>query len=284
MNKTNAQLITQRYGKANVRVLKVAREGGRDSLKELEISVLLQGEFQDSYIRADNRLVVPADTLKNTVYVLAQENLGTENEDFALALGEHFLKTYHQVERVEIELSERRWERLAVGGTPHEHAFERQGEARPTVNATCSKAGTTVQSGIEDLVLLKSSGAGFAGFVKDEYTTLTETTERIFSTRLKAAWVYQSKPARYSATNTAILQAALAVFATEYSPSTQQTLFKMGEAALAAAPEISQIRLSMPNRHYALANLAAFDRENPNEIYVGEEGPHSQIEGTVARR
>jgi len=117
------KLSYHRYGKARVRVLKVLRQGSRHTLKELEISVMLQGDFEASFIGADNRLIVPTDTMKNTVYVLARQQLGTDTEAFGLALGRHFLDTYPQVSHAEIGLSERSWDRMIVEDHPHDHSF-----------------------------------------------------------------------------------------------------------------------------------------------------------------
>jgi urate oxidase len=221
--------------------------------------------------------------MKNTVYVLAREKLGAEMEDFGLALGEHFLKTYPQVEQVDIGLSERGWERIAVGAQPHPHAFVQHSAARTFAQVACTRGGSSVESGIEDLLILKTTGSGFEGYVKDEFTTLAPTKDRIMATKLKATWAYEKRPAMYSAANGAILEAMLAVFARNYSPSVQVTLFQMGEAALQAAPEISKVSLAMPNKHCLLVNLAPFGLENPNEIFVPTDEPHGQIEGTVSR-
>jgi urate oxidase len=277
------KLAHHHYGKAKVRLMKVIRDGPRHTLKELEISVMLQGDFDASYTRADNSLVVPTDTMKNTVNILAWEKLGTENEEFALALGKHFLKTYVQVSQVDIGLSERCWDRLKVAGSPHDHSFAQEDAAKPTVRATCSRSGSNVESGIEDLLILKTTGSGFEGFEKDKYTTLAETDDRIFATQLKAQWSYERSPASYTHTNSSILEVMLSVFAATYSPSVQATLFQMGEAALKVAPEISKISLAMPNKHCLRINLAPFGLDNRNELFVPTDEPHGQIEGTVSR-
>jgi urate oxidase len=277
------KLTQHHYGKAKVRVMKVTRTGAQHSLKELEVSVMLRGDFDASYTRADNRLVVPTDTMKNTVYGLAREKLGAETEDFGLALGEHFLTTYPQVEQADIGLSERAWERIAVGAQPHPHAFIQKDAARMFAQVACARSGSVVVAGIEDLLILKTAGSGFEGYVPDRFTTLPPTKDRIMATKLKAAWTYEKRPAKYSTTNGAILEAMLSVFALNYSPSVQVTLFQMGEAALQAAPEISKVSLAMPNKHCLLVNLAPFGLDNPSEIFVPTDEPHGQIEGTVTR-
>ena len=277
------KLIQHQSGKARVRVMKITRTGKQHSIKELTVEVGLSGDFDASFTKADNRLVVATDSMRNTVNVFAKKKLGAHTEEFGMALGEHFLKTYPQVQRVEIGLSERCWTRLAVGGQPHAHAFSEKSPAKPFARIICTKKETQIESGIEDLLILKSTGSGFEDFLRDEFTTLPETSDRIFATKLKATWTYTRKPKNYSATNEKILSAMLAVFAKNFSPSVQVTLFQMGEAALKAAPEISKVHLAMPNKHCLLINLAPFGLENKNELFVPTDEPHGQIEGTVAR-
>ena len=277
------KLIESHYGKARVRVLKVFRNGLRHSAKELDVQVMLQGRFDASFTKADNRLVVATDSMKNTVNVFAKKKLGAETEEFGLALGEHFLKTYRHVSRVEVGLTEHCWARIPVGGKPHPHSFSEKGAARPFAKITCTRKGNLIESGITDLFILKTTRSGFENFLRDEFTTLPETNDRILATKLAAVWTYRRKPGSYSRTNGKILDAMLAVFAKNYSPSVQVTLFQMGEAALKTAPEISKVHLAMPNKHCLLINLKPFGLENKNELFVPTDEPHGQIEGTVAR-
>lgn len=278
------KLIHHQYGKARVRVLKVARARATHSLKELDIAVRLQGDFNASYTKADNKLVVPTDTMKNTVNILAREKLGAEAEEFGAVLVEHFLKKYRQVETVQVRLVERCWERILVKGRPHAHSFMETSPAKPFAEVSGTRRQITVQSGIEDLLILKTTESGFEGYdVADKFTTLPETKDRIFATQLCATWTYTRAPKIYSKTNAQILDAMLDIFATKYSPSVQVTLYQMGEAALKAAPEISKITLTLPNKHCLLINLAPFGLENRNELFVPTDEPHGQIEGTVVR-
>lgn len=277
------KLTRHNYGKARVRVLKVTRAGKTHSLKELEVQVMLHGDFEASYARADNRLVVATDSMKNIVNVLARQQLGAENEPFGAALGRHFLDAYRHVDRVEIRLREHCWSRIAVGGKPHPHAFSETSNVRPVCQVTATRDRTEIESGVEDLFVLKSTASAFADFLRDSFTTLPETADRILATRLKAAWKYARAPRRYSQTNRAIVNAMLKVFARNFSPSVQATLFEMGEAALQAAPEVSQVHLSMPNQHCLPVNLKPFGLDNANELFVPTDEPHGLIEGTVSR-
>ncbi|MEY2509718.1 MAG: urate oxidase [Verrucomicrobiota bacterium] len=278
-----AKLTGHRYGKAEVRVLKILRDGPVHTLKDLEVAAYLKGDFASSYTSGDNSKVVATDTIKNTINVFAKQHLGEEIERFGLVLAEHFLTRYEQVHEAEIQILERPWKRLAVNGEPHPHSFAAGSDARMFTSVNCSENAKTVRSGIRNLVILKSTGSGFENYPKDEFTTLPETADRILATSFSATWTFKEQPDHYSRANEGILNAMLRVFANSYSPSAQTTLFQMGEAALAACGEISQLDLAMPNKHCLLINLAPFGLENKNEVFVPTDEPHGDITATVAR-
>jgi urate oxidase len=278
-----AKVVACRYGKARVRVLKILREGEVHRIREIEVKVLLEGDFTSSYTSDDNSKVVPTDTMKNTVNILAKDHLGDEIERFAVFVGEHFVKKYSQVDRADIDISERQWRRMEIDGRPHPHAFASGGEARSFTRVVVDRNSGSVESGIRDLVILKSTGSGFENYPKDELTTLRETSDRILATSFSAAWRFREEPKDYRAANDAIITAMMKAFAEHYSPSAQMTLFRMGEGALAVCREIDRIDLAMPNKHYLLIDLSPFGLENKNEVFVPTDEPHGQIECTVER-
>lgn len=283
------RLGRSRYGKSRVRVAKVTRgDDGVHALRELSVDVLVEGDFTDSFLKADNALVLPTDTMKNTLYVLAARHGIAGAEEFGELAGRFFLERNPAMRRVELALRETRWERLPVDGTPHPHAFRSPALGQPMARVTISRqegeVRTETESGVDDLCLLKTGGSGFAGFRRDDLTTLPETEDRLLSTLLKGRWLYTAKPTMgYEAANAAVLSAMLGVFAREYSVSVQATLYTMAEAALAAVPEISRVTLGMPNRHYIPFDLTRFGLENRNEVFYPTDEPHGQIEASVER-
>jgi len=277
------KLSVHQYGKGRVRVARVRREGARHSIHEVEVQVMLRGDFASSYTAADNSLVVPTDTMKNTVNVLAQTELGDEIERFGLALGRHFLAKHSQVSECTVTLSEKVWTRLEFEGEAHPHAFTGNNACHPWACVTATRTNASVSAGIRDLLILKTTGSGFSGFPKCELTTLPETADRIFSTVVAATWDFVREPANYAAAREHALEAMLRVFANHYSPSVQATLHEMAQAALDAVPEFSRIHLELPNKHYMLVNLAPFGRQNPNEVFTPTDEPHGQIEATAER-
>jgi urate oxidase len=278
-------LASQRYGKDRVRVLRVRRGAmGVHTVHEVEVSVALEGDFSATYLTGENSQVVPTDTMKNTVHVLAQKHLGDVLEEFALALASHFLSRYAQVSRAIIEVTSRPWNRYQTpDGTMHPHTFTGRASSLPFSRVDATRKETVLQSGVNDVLMLKSADSVFVGYPKCEYTTLPETKDRILATRMKATWTFAPQVSSYMKSNEAIMSALLDTFAKEFSPSVQNTLFLMGSAALAAAPEISDIHLAMPNKHYLPINFKPFDLENNNEIFLPTDEPHGQIEALITR-
>ena len=139
------------------------------------------------------------------------------------------------------------------------------------------------EAGLEDLEVLKTTRSAFEGYIKDRFTTLPETKDRIFATVVSARWTYAGEPADFDAAFAAVRTALLVTFAGHDSKSVQQTLFAMGAAALDSVPEVSEIRLSLPNRHHLLFDLSRFGMENANEVFVPTTEPYGLIEATVVR-
>ncbi len=274
-----------RYGKEKVRVLRkhVDEDGKRQTITEISADVLLEGSFEKSYLSDDNSQIVATDTCKNTIIALAHQHLGPCIEDFALTLGSHFLDTHAHVDRVHVELREFSWERLTVDGADTSHSFQAAAGGEPFTRLTACRDKIALESGLRKLTILNATNSSFVGFDHTAFTTLQDASDRILSTELAATWTYADSGADHKDTNSRVRGALLEVFAKNFSPSVQRTLFEMGDAALAAAPEIADIHLSMPNKHYFLADLSPFDLENPNLTFLPQNEPHGQIEATVTR-
>jgi urate oxidase len=277
------KLAAHRYGKSRVRIMKILRDGPVHTVRELTASVLLEGAFDRGYTHADNRSVVATDTMKNTIHVLAHELLGTENEPFARQLAEHFLNRYSQLSQVTVEIDERRWTRVELRNGRHPHCFVQSEVARPFTRLMASRGQLMHESGIRDLMLLKSTGSGFEGFLRDDLTTLPDTRDRILATSLRASWLWARTPVSYTESTQAILEALVLPFADGYSPSVQATLYAMAEAALHACHDIEKITMTMPNLHCLAVDLTPFGRENRQQLFVPTDEPHGVIEATVTR-
>lgn len=276
-------LIHHTYGKDRVRVMRVFRNGDYNEVRDLSITAMLEGDFGASFTAGDNRTVVATDTIKNIAYIVAREHLQAGSEHYAQALAERFLDRYAQVATVRITTSETKWRRAVLNGEPHPHSFTLDGNGKPVVELTATRNGVSIVSGIDGFTFMKSTQSGWVDYVMDEYTTLPPTTDRIAATAMDARWTWLSAPADYAAANEAILATALTVFGTTYSYGVQDSLFRMGEAALAAVPEMKSIRMACPNKHYIPMNLDRFGMSADNMIFIATDEPHGQIECEVGR-
>jgi urate oxidase len=272
-------LVHHAYGKTDVRLLRLDRSVEPHRVVELSIEIRLEGDFAEAY-RGDNGRVLPTDSMKNMVYVLARSSRVAGPESFGLELARHLLATQPQVERVVIDLRERPWAHYA-GAVD---AFVGAGDHRRTAVVNGGREGLAVRSGIADLLIMKTARSGFSGFPAGPTTTLAPTDDRILATRLDASWTLADAEADAEATRSRVEAALAAAFIAHHSESVQHTLEAMGQAALTAAPEITQIHLLMPNKHYLLANLAPFGLDNPNLVFVPTDEPAGRIEGTLRRR
>lgn len=294
-----AAVISARYGKDNVRVYKVERDQatGTQTVTEMTVCVLLEGAIETSYTKADNSVVVATDSMKNTVYIKAKENPVTPPELFASILGTHFVQTYPHITTANIKIVTHRWTRMTIDGKPHPHSFFRDGAYTRNVEARIHKSqGIDIRSAIVGLEVLKSTGSQFHGFVRDEYTTLPEVWDRILSTSVDAGWQWKTFSG-LDAVKAAIPKfdkawedaktITLKTFAEENSPSVQNTMFKMCQYILEAAPEVETVDYSLPNRHYFEIDLS-WHKGTKNtgadaEVYAPQSGPNGLIQVKVAR-
>ena len=279
-----ASLGENRYGKSRVRLSRITRRGDVHEFNEWTVRVLLHGAFEPSFTSADNSCILPTDTMKNTVYSIARGSQAATIEAFAMELGDYLLGNNPQVAKVSVEVDEMSWERLQVDGAPEDTTFKMGGPEVQTVLATREQGGTwTISSGVDGLTILKTTKSAFTGYIKDKLTTLKPATDRIFGTRATVQWDYTSPAQDFAAARARITAALLKEFSAHMSMSVQHTLFDMGKAALAAAPEIARIHLTMPNLHHLLADLSPFGQDNPNHIFVPIDEPHGYIEATIER-
>jgi urate oxidase len=279
------KLGSNRYGKSRVRLSRITRHGDRHDFNEWTVKVLLDGDFETSFTEADNSRILPTDTMKNTVYSLARASNAATIEAFAMELGDYLLANNPQVSGACVEIEEKAWERMIVDGAAEPTTFKLGGPELQTVRAVRDRAHEewSVTSGVDGLVILKTTKSAFTGYIKDKLTTLKPATDRIFGTRATAKWEYADGSPDYAQVRARAIAAMLKEFAAHNSMSVQHTLFDMGKAALAAAPEIALITLTMPNLHHLLADLSPFGQDNPNHIFVPIDEPHGYIEATIER-
>ncbi|SDG89685.1 factor-independent urate hydroxylase [Klenkia brasiliensis] len=270
------------YGKAEVRVVAVDRSTPRHTLVDLNVSSALRGDFSAAHLTGDNAHVLTTDAQKNTVFAFARDGISSP-EAFGIRLAAHFAGSYPWISGARVALESYGWDRIAVGGQPHDHAFRRAGAEVRTAVVTADDAQLHVVAGLTDLVVLKSTGSEFWGFPRDAYTTLAETRERILATAVTARWRYTSTDLDWHGVYDTVRTTMLEAFASTHSLALQQTLHAMGTAVLETVPEVAEVRLSMPNKHHFLQDLSAFGLDNPDVVYHADDRPYGLIEGAVLR-
>ncbi|HEX4319590.1 MAG TPA: urate oxidase [Acidobacteriaceae bacterium] len=279
-----ATLAENRYGKSRVRVMKVVRHETHHAMKEWSVRVLLHGDFESCFTAGDNSKILPTDTMKNTVYYLARESNASTLEAFAIELVEYLLANNPQVTKASAEIEEKSWKQMLIDGTPHPTTYQLNGPELQTAVASLERGNSVlISSGVDGLVILKTTKSAFTGYIKDKLTTLPESTDRIFGTRATAVWGYAAPPQDYEATRATALATLLKVFAEHDSLSVQHTLFDIGQAMLEAVPTMARVKLTMPNLHSNLVDLSRFGQTNPNQIFVPIDEPHGYIEAVIER-
>lgn len=289
-------LGANQYGKAEIRLLHVSRDGGRHTIRDLNVTVTLSGDLAATHLTGDNTAVLTTDAQKNTVFAFAKEYGVDQIEDFALLLARHFVESQAAISFARITVEQYPWERLG------DHSFCRSGREIRTAMVSYDGRNSWVVSGLRDLTLVNSAGSEFWGFARDRYTTLAETTDRILATAVNARWRHAGpltpEPGSKGATGSkeangcgpgwadsycAARDLLLEAFADTHSYSLQQTLFAMGQRVLDGRPEIAEIRLSLPNKHHFEVDMSPFGLENAGEVFYAADRPYGLIEGTVTR-
>ncbi|KAB8192824.1 urate oxidase [Nonomuraea phyllanthi] len=272
------KLGPNRYGKAEIRLVRVVRDGPVHHVKDLNVSTSLSGDMEAVHLTGDNAAVLPTDSQKNAVYALAGKHGVGQIEDFALLLARRFVESQPTIHHARVEIDEYAWRR----GGPH--SFVRDGgEVRTCVVHHDRDGRSSVVSGLKDLVLMNTTGSEFHGFIVDDYTTLQPTTDRVLATAVVAHWRHAGDTPDHGASYERVRECLLEAFAGTHSRSLQQTLYAMGERALTACPEICEIRLAMPNKHHFAVDLSPFGLPNENEVFHAADRPYGLIEGSVLR-
>jgi urate oxidase len=278
-------LADSAYGKNRVRLVQVSRRGDQHDLRDVTVDIRFHGDYDASYVDGDNADVLPTDTMKNTVYALAASERVRVIETFGLSLARWFIARNPKLGRVRIDLTQQGWTRIQVGDRPHGQAFLRTGPEVRTARVSADREGQTITAGVKGLLILKSGRSAFTGFLRDELTTLAETTDRILATSLKARWRYRAADIDFDAAWHAVRTALLETFAQHDSASVQHTLYAMGQAVLDAVDEVTEVRLVMPNKHHLPVDLSRLGGlPNRNEIFVATDEPFGRIEATLARK
>src|SRR6266508_2111574 len=256
-------LGANRYGKAGNHLFKVVRTTDRHEVRDYRVDVALTGDYGAVHTEGDNTGAMATDTMRNTVYAVARQHAFDSPEEYGLRLVEYLL-TQPRVGGARVSVVEQRWDRSVVDGEPHEHSVTKAAGGKHTAVVTGEGDQRKVAAGIDDLHVLKTTNSGWANFLEGGYRTLKDTDDRILATSITAPWDYREPT-------------------DDFSPSVQNTIWRMGQAILDRFGEIERISFVLPNKHHILYDLAPFGLDNDREIYWVTVEPYGRIEATVER-
>ncbi len=278
-------LIQNSYGKSAVRLAKITRHTEGHDFKEIHVNIQLEGDFETVYTEGSNAQVLPTDTMKNTIFVLAKDHPLTTIEDFGIYLTDYFLSNNPQVSAVTIDLAQIRWERMTNGHVVEPFTYIGGSNEQQITKIRRSRAdGITVESGIQGMRILKTTKSSFEGYVVDKFTTLPPAADRILATEMACIWHYErSEDIDFQEVRNKIRQELCSTFAEHHSNSVQQSLYVMGEAVLKNVNIVDEISFKTPNLHYLPVNLKPFGIENNNDVFVASGDAFGYITGTLRR-
>lgn len=145
---------------------------------------------------------------------------------------------------------------------------------------------------------MKTTKSGWSNFVQDKFTTLAETDERILATTISAEWAYcqasrsELDKLEFGKIHERVKDELLKSFFGPahcgiFSPGVQRTLHRMGSNVLQAVPQISSVKLSLPNLHFLPCELPVMRKNGlrfQHDIYIPTSEPHGIISAVVSRR
>lgn len=277
------------YGKADISMLKVDKDGLKHTVTELSVDVLLRGDLEESYLTDSNLKVIPTDTIKNTVYAVAYDHRMIDMESYGIKLARRFVDRYPHISSAHVTLTEQAWDRVLVSDGPHNHTFKHGGPETKIVNVMATRDKIEVETQLTNLIVLKTTQSGFTNFHKCEYTTLPSVADRSVKTNITAKWKYTREPSGgYGPTFHAIKKTLVDVFAGPaiegvYSPSVQYTQYQIATAVLTKFPEVSEIFMSMPNLHNWSAGLSRIGFKDDGSVLVPAVNPNGIIQLTLTR-
>ena len=276
----STEVGTNRYGKGRVNVARVIHREGYDDYRNVTVDVMLQGDFDEAFLTGDNQKIVPTDTMKNTVWAFAAEHLAGSIEDYGVALAQHFVLDFEQVTCAEITLEEHIWQRIKVGERPSPNAFRAVGPEMRMAIITETGDDIQIKSGFSGLPILKTRGSSFEAFTRDKFTTLWEAPDRLLATDISTYWIYNRADVDFDQIWHDVHRIIIETFVEHDSHSVQHSLNAMGSTVLDKHEEISEITLTLPNKHHFEVDLRPFGIK-VDDIFFPVNNPHGTIEGTI---
>lgn len=213
---------------------------------------------------------------------LAKKHPVSPPELFASIVAAHFPATYRHISGARCIVVQHKWTRIIVNGTPHKHSFLRDGEDVRIAKSYFQRSkGFKITSGLENLLVLKSTGSAFHGHIKDKYTTLPDVYDRIFSTEVTCGYNWRlfkdlddvkKNAANFEAAFERVKETTLSTFATDDSASVQATMYKMMQIILTGFKDVEDVSYALPNKHYFQIDMSiSFQGVTETRLYQYKE-------------
>jgi len=270
------------YGKADVTVYRLHRDAsapaGHNPVFGANVKMLAHGgAFWPTYLKGDNTGLIATDSMKNFIqretFVFAEHGL----EDYCRFLGTRFLRTYPQVEGLQVSAIEIPY--VGMGGGV---AFVPSGPEQAFARIEFTRDGVAdAVSGIRGFKLLRLRGSSFRGFVRDQHTTLPDRPSRVLHMWLDMEWSYANTDAAFSdgGITAHTREIVTGVFKSFESGSIQQIIHQMGTKIFADIPEITELRFEATNRTWDVVE----ERGEEYGVYIDAAAPYGILGLTLTR-
>jgi urate oxidase len=258
------------YGETQLRLLRVLRRGDRHDPKDVTVSVRLEGGD-----------ALPTEPLRNVVYRVARAQHFAEIETFALAIADAILAQFPQVSLARVHASEHVWLRVEAGGKAQGQAFAPGSGERRTALVTSNGQRAAVTAGLENLVVMRTSGLQPAQTPRDADDARRDGVQPFLIAALSAKWSYGAGDVAFATFRQGVRAAVVENFVWHAAGSLQQTLSGIADVILESYEEITGVTLAAEERPYRPANLLALEAD---QLYVAREEPLGVVEVTAQRR
>jgi len=263
------------YGESRLRMLRVIPRGDRHDPRDLTIGLRFEGRLDE---------MVPGEAVKNLVHrvVREQDRAAEAIEPLGIAICDEILRAHGSIGLTRVEIAEQPWARLDAGGKAQGQAFTPAGVERRTTVVTGNGTRTSVQAGIENLVLLRTGGFVPSSRGRPVSDATADGLSRVFLASLGARWVYTASDVAFVPYRAGVRQALVETFAWHKGPTVRETLRAMADVVLESYQEIAQVSLTLQERPYRPADLLELSAE-PDALFVAHDEPLGVIEISVER-
>ncbi len=247
---------------------------------EFDIEVSFTGDFEDVYLEGDNSAILPSDSIYHHATLLANERGPVAPADFGEALLGRIMASMPAATLGIASL--RSWSWKPQTAAPDSMTLVRQASTTATLVERESSGVTRFAASCEEF-LIHPQGSSFAGFARDSATVQQEVTDRLLAGQLFAVWHYASKPDDCNQANETTRSSLIRTVSKRPSRSVQETLFRMGEAALGKVKELSEVELRFRAAPAVRCTPLAFGASEKHPTWSLTQNPIGTSRATISR-